>query len=274
MSFVKSLDSLARQFLWAGNLSSTKWSLIKWETVCSPKRFGGLGLRQSFLSGTALAAKLYWRWCVEQDRVWTRILSHKYFFGIPQNDIPRYSLVGKGSMIWNTLKKGAALIKGGLFWICKSGIEAQFWHDSWDGYPPIVSQYPHLSILSQRFCDIGWTRVCDFKSFSSQGQVVEARWKTPGEWPIFGLEIECAELNYILSHRSCSALMDRDVLAWSPNPKGTYTVSSGYQELVSQQYVGGEVQWWKRVWNKFSWPKCNCFTWTLAWNRCLTWDNI
>lgn len=83
MSFVKSLDSLARQFLWAGNLSSTKWSLIKWETVCSPKRFGGLGLRQSLLSGIALAAKLYWRWCVEQDRVWARILSHKYFFGIP-----------------------------------------------------------------------------------------------------------------------------------------------------------------------------------------------
>ena len=65
VSFVKSLDSLARHFLWAGNLSSTKWSLIKWEIVCSPKRFGGLGLRQSFLSGTALVAKLYWRWCVE-----------------------------------------------------------------------------------------------------------------------------------------------------------------------------------------------------------------
>jgi len=47
-SFVKSLDSLARQFLWAGNLSSTKWSLIKWETVCSPKRFGGLGAIRSW----------------------------------------------------------------------------------------------------------------------------------------------------------------------------------------------------------------------------------
>ena len=59
VSFVKSLDSLAKQFLWASNLSSTKWSLIKWEIVCSPKRFGSLGLRQSFLSGIALAAKLY-----------------------------------------------------------------------------------------------------------------------------------------------------------------------------------------------------------------------
>ncbi|XP_059066340.1 uncharacterized protein LOC131061549 [Cryptomeria japonica] len=274
LSFAGRVQLLQSVFLWAGNLSSTKWSLIKWETVCSPKRFGGLGLRQSLLSGIALAAKLYWRWCVEQDRVWARILSHKYFFGIPQRDIPRYSLAGKGSTIWNTLKKGAVLIKGGFFWICKSGTKAQFWHDSWDGYPPIVSQYPHLSILAQRFCEAGWTRVCDFKSFSLQGQVVEARWKTSREWPILGLEVECAELHNILSGRSCSALMDSDVLAWSPNPKGTYTVSSGYQALLSQQFASGEVHWWKRVWNNFSWPKCNCFSWTLAWNRCLTWDNI
>ena len=59
MSFFRDLDSLARQFLWARNLSSSKWSLIKWEIFCSPKRFGGLGLRQSLLSSNALTAKLY-----------------------------------------------------------------------------------------------------------------------------------------------------------------------------------------------------------------------
>ena len=228
MSFVKDLDSLARQFLWAGNLSSTKWSLVRWEVVCSPKQFGGLGLRQSLLTGTALAAKLYWRWCVEQDQVWARILTQKYLPDIPQKDIPRYSLGGKGSMIWSTLKRGAALIKGGLFWICKGGSEAQFWYDAWDGYPPIVTQYPHLHILAQRFCDAGWSRVRDFKSFSLHGQLVEASWKNPREWPIPGFEVERAELLYILSRRSCSALMGDDVLAWSPNPKGAYTVSSGY----------------------------------------------
>ena len=50
---------------------------------------------------------------------------------------------------------------------------------------------------------------------------MEERWKTPREWPIFGLEVECVELNYILSCHSFSALMDRDVLSWSPNLKGT-----------------------------------------------------
>ena len=126
LSFVRDLDSLARQFLWASSLSSTKWSLIKWEVVCSPTQFGGIGLWQSVLTGTTLAAKLYWRWCVEQDRVWARILTQKYFPRIPQKDIPRCNVAGKGSVIWNTLKKGVALIKGGLFWICKSGLEANF----------------------------------------------------------------------------------------------------------------------------------------------------
>lgn len=164
--------------------------------------------------------------------MWAIILTQKYFPRIPQSDIPRYSLTG--SVIWNTLKKGATLVKGGLFWICKSRSEAHFWHDYWDGHPPIVSQYPHLITLCQRFCEAGWSRVCDIKSLSFQGQLVEARWKNPEEWHVVGMEEECAELHYILSCRICSSLMDQNVLAWSPNPKGAYTVSSGYQELLSQ----------------------------------------
>ena len=100
----------------------------------------------------------------------------------------------------------------------------------------------------------------DFKSFSFQGQLVEVRWNNLGEWPILGMELECAELHHIISSRDCYTLMDSDVLAWSSNPKGVYTVFAGYQELLSQQVVGEEVHWWKKVWNKFSWPKCNCFT--------------
>lgn len=78
MGFIKEMDSLARQFLWAGSLSSSKLSLLKWNIVYIPKQLGGLGLGHSILFGMALAAKLYWRWCVEQDQLWAKILSHKY----------------------------------------------------------------------------------------------------------------------------------------------------------------------------------------------------
>lgn len=123
-------------------------------------------------------------------------------------------------MIWGTLKKGDALIKDGLFWICKSGLEAHFWSYSWDGFPPLVSQFPNMLPLCQRFIEAGGDRVRDFKSVPSHGQLMVARWKNPEEWPMVGMEEECAELQSILSSRSCSSLLDGDVLSWSPNPKG------------------------------------------------------
>ena len=113
----------------------------------------------------------------------------------------------------------------------------------------------------------------DFKSFSPCGQMEIANWKSLDEWPVVDLQEECAMLQNILSSRSFCSLREDDVLAWSPNPKGTYTVASGYSRLVSHKMVLPKVQWWK-VWNKLSWPKCNCFIWMLAWNKCLTWDNI
>ena len=63
----------------------------------------------------ALAAKLYWRWCKNQDLDWEKILAQKYFLGVEYKDIPRLVLEGKGSFIWDTLKRGAPLIKEGLF---------------------------------------------------------------------------------------------------------------------------------------------------------------
>ena len=41
-------------------------------------------------------------------------------------DIPRLALEGKGSFIWDTLKRGAPLIKEGLFWICNEGSNVLF----------------------------------------------------------------------------------------------------------------------------------------------------
>ena len=75
----------------------------------------------------ALAKKLYWRWCKNQHRDWAKILAHKYFPGVELQDIPRLELDGKGSFIWDTLKRATPLIKEGLFWICNEGLSVLFW---------------------------------------------------------------------------------------------------------------------------------------------------
>jgi hypothetical protein len=99
---------------------------VKWESISRPKYAGGLGLRPMALVVTALAAKLYWRWCNNQHVDWAKILTHKYFPGKNGSDVPCLALLGKGSCVWNTLKKGAQLIKEGLFWICNGGSNALF----------------------------------------------------------------------------------------------------------------------------------------------------
>lgn len=48
-------------------------------------------------------------------------------------------------------------------------------------------------------------------------------------------------------------------MAWSPNPKGEYSISSGYQELDRMKHGGEEVLWWKNVMNKFALPNVISF---------------
>ena len=145
-------------------------------------------------------------------------------------------------MIWDTLKKEAKLIKDGLFWICKRGVEAQFWSDSWDGYPPITSQFPNLMIISQHFLEARWSWVIDFKTWLPCGQMEMAKWKSPDEWPVTNLQEDCALLQSILSSRRCCSLEEEDVLAWSPSPKGIYTIALGYNRLMSHKMDLPEMQ--------------------------------
>ena len=273
-NFVREFDAISRQFLWAGNLLSSKWSLVKWENVCRPKQVGGLGLRSMALVATTLAAKLYWRWCINQDQDWAKILSHKYFPGADFSELPRLPLGGKGSCIWDTLKKGAQLVKEGLFWICNRGSDTLFWQDSWDGHPPILSSFPQLLPLYHSFTNAGWSKVEHFKTIKNLGQIEVTCWKAPEEWPVGGSEEERALLSRVLENRICSSLVGRDCLAWSPSPKGRFTVAQGYATLDKNLHDLAEVNWWKKAWSFFSWPKCNFFVWLLAQQKCLTWENL
>ncbi|XP_057871389.2 uncharacterized protein LOC131077832 [Cryptomeria japonica] len=273
-SFMRKFDALSRQFLWSRNLLSSKWSLVKWESVCRLKHAGGLGLRSMALMVSALAAKLYWRWCNNQDQEWAKILSFKYVPGVESQEVPWIALLGKGSCIWDILKKGAQLVRNGLFWICNNGSDALFWLDSWDGHPPILSSFPQLLPLCQMFSDAGWIKVEHFKTVKRMGHLEVSCWKDPQEWPVGGSEEDRAALCKVLEGRLCSSLKERDKLAWSPSPKGNYTVAQGYAMLDRNLHGPAEVPWWRKVWNNFSWPKCNFFLWLVAQRKCLTWENL
>lgn len=56
-----SLDKLNRDLLWGSNDEHKKVHLVKWDSVCSPKKNGGLGIKNMKCMNQVLLAKTGWR---------------------------------------------------------------------------------------------------------------------------------------------------------------------------------------------------------------------
>lgn len=153
------------------------------------------------------------------------------------------------------MKTGVVLVKRGLFWICKRGFEALFLLDAWDGFPSILSMYPHLQTLCDSFHAAGWDKVAHYRTPYQVRPVVGYRWRHSSYWPPRGIDMDRQELSQILASRDCSSLLGTDVCAWGGTLSGKYHVSTGYKEITRQLFGDAEVHWRKQVWNKFSWSK-------------------
>ena len=116
--------------------------------------------------------------------------------------------------------------------------------------------------------------MADFKTQQILGEAIVSRWKDPREWPPDGSVEDRQELVELLSRHACSSLSGHDVLAWDSDPKGTFLVALGYVVLDKQLFGSTANSWWKKVWNKFAWPKCNFFSWLVVQGKCLTWENL
>ena len=74
----KRLEKLQRTFLWGGSGEDPKHSLVRWDTVCTPIDKGGLGIRLLVPLNRALFGKWLWRFGVEGDRLWRRVVAAKH----------------------------------------------------------------------------------------------------------------------------------------------------------------------------------------------------
>ena len=72
------LEKIQRDFLWGSGNLERKIHLINWNTVCSSKEKGGLGVRSLSTLDRALLDKWIWRFVVEEDSPWKNIISLKY----------------------------------------------------------------------------------------------------------------------------------------------------------------------------------------------------
>ncbi|KAG8374776.1 hypothetical protein BUALT_Bualt10G0030900 [Buddleja alternifolia] len=152
------LDHLMRTFLWNPSQNNKVLALKSWDTICSPKSRGGLGLHRAFDLNKALVGKLAWTLCTYSSKIWPQLLKLKYLrlnSFLDQDSYPPSS-----SWVWKdifTCKK--LLLKGACFTVTLDS-DLRTWGDPWipslvNFTPQVNSSFPnpsHLILpLSNRF---------------------------------------------------------------------------------------------------------------------------
>lgn len=134
---LKKIRAIQRNFLWGSTEVKQKWALVDWETICKPKRAGGLGLRDPKVMNKVLNAKIWWRWVTNKGEPWTHLWHHKYASGWAKSSLIRWDQSNTGFAIWQAANANKHLVKDYSFWEVGNGEEADFFRDSWQQMPKI-----------------------------------------------------------------------------------------------------------------------------------------
>lgn len=71
-SVVKEVDRLCREYLWGNNQEKRKLSLVSWDKLCIPKKYGGLNIKGCRIWNIASVGKLLWQLSSKQDSRWIK----------------------------------------------------------------------------------------------------------------------------------------------------------------------------------------------------------
>ncbi|CAN1127251.1 Putative ribonuclease H protein At1g65750 [Linum perenne] len=123
------IDKRIRNFVWGTTEEERKICLVAWDNVCLPKENGGLGLRLSRQLNRAFLTKLAFIFFKEKDKLWVKVLQHKYFSeneeGLVKRNLKSFSPLWKGmSNEWETMMAEA---KSAI----RDGTETLFWPNNW-----------------------------------------------------------------------------------------------------------------------------------------------
>ena len=126
ISVANRIEKIQCNFLWGRYGEGGTHHLVNWDVVCSPINYGGLGVRKIAVFNKALLGKWLWRFCIEESKLWRRVIATKY--GVNSGGWSTKSARGShGCGLWRSIRD-----------------RIRFWIDRWCGEHPLKDVFPDL----------------------------------------------------------------------------------------------------------------------------------
>ena len=78
---INQVTKIYKNFLWAESENYNRTPYVAWDIVCTPKKQGGLGVKNLNLWNIACVAKLVWTIAMKKDSFWVKWVHGRYIRG-------------------------------------------------------------------------------------------------------------------------------------------------------------------------------------------------
>lgn len=198
--------------------------MIRWDALCRPKDYGGLGFIDTRMMNKALLCKWIYKLESGNDDLCCKLLRNKY---CGDGGFFQTNSTG-GSQFWKGLHEVKSWMRVGSRYRIESGRSVFFWEDVWLGDTPLKTQFPYLysicrdndATVSQLYSEEGWN--IELRR-SLRTQDIE-------EWENLQTMLEGVTLTE-----------DRDMMIWTLNKTGKFTTKSLYREMVFGGVIDGRM---------------------------------
>ncbi|CAN1191394.1 Putative ribonuclease H protein At1g65750 [Linum perenne] len=246
-----SIDRKIRNFIWGSTEGARKIHNINWETVCKPKRLGGLGLRNARDLNKAFLMKIVWGLLTHPSDLWAKVMISKYL----KKTLVGFVLARKSgfSAIWRGILKVWPNVVNGIQQSIGDGRSTKFWTDRWvDSGVLLIDHALNIQGVNASIC------VADFCSANGD-------WNSDLIFYVLPRNIALQVIGMTPPRHN----IGQDSFIWGLEPNSKFTVRSAYQLLTdSSSELTDPI--WNRIWRWNGPNKIKHFLWLATHNRLLT----
>nr|GFB98989.1 RNA-directed DNA polymerase, eukaryota, reverse transcriptase zinc-binding domain protein [Tanacetum cinerariifolium] len=163
---VKDTDKALKGFLWCKGEIKRGKAKVKWETVCSPKSHGGLGLRIFGKWNEILLMKNLWNITEDRNTMWVNVVK------LRGKSLWEVQKEANDSWMWKCLLELRCKIRQNIFKVLGDGKGTNFWFDQWNSKGTLSEIISRKDVYAAML--VGNESVWDM--------IEDNKWRCPNGW--------------------------------------------------------------------------------------------